>query len=131
MAAIAKNTVFWNRTSCSSVERHGFSEKRTDVIFRASKQPKKTQGASYLADHRGLRHKMTSFARSLESSVRIPLKTWKSVRLFCVFLVLYVGSCLATGRSPVQGVLPTVYGNNKVKKRPKSNRRTAELYIDR
>jgi hypothetical protein len=31
------------------------------------------------------------------------------VRLFCVCVVLCVRSCLATGRSPVQGVLPSVY----------------------
>jgi hypothetical protein len=31
------------------------------------------------------------------------------VCLFCVCVVLCVGSCLATGWSPVQGVLPTVY----------------------
>jgi hypothetical protein len=30
------------------------------------------------------------------------------VCLFCVFVVLCVGSGLATGRSPVQGVLPSV-----------------------
>jgi hypothetical protein len=29
-------------------------------------------------------------------------------RLFCVFIVLCVGSGLATGSSPLQGVLPTV-----------------------
>jgi hypothetical protein len=31
------------------------------------------------------------------------------VRLFCVCAVLCVGSGLATGQSPVQGVLPTEY----------------------
>jgi hypothetical protein len=31
------------------------------------------------------------------------------VRLFCVSVVLCVGSGLATGWPPVQGVLPTVY----------------------
>jgi hypothetical protein len=31
------------------------------------------------------------------------------VRLFCVCVVLCVGSGLTTGRSPVEGVLPTVY----------------------
>jgi hypothetical protein len=35
------------------------------------------------------------------------------VHLFCVYVVLCVGSGLATGWSPVQGVLPTVY---KIKK---------------
>jgi hypothetical protein len=31
------------------------------------------------------------------------------VRLFCFYVVLFVGSGLATGWFPVQGVLPTVY----------------------
>jgi hypothetical protein len=40
------------------------------------------------------------------------------VRLLCVCVVLCIGSGLATGWSPVQGVLPTVYGIKKLKKRP-------------
>jgi hypothetical protein len=32
------------------------------------------------------------------------------VRLFCVYVVLCVGSSLSTGWSSVQGVLPTIYG---------------------
>jgi hypothetical protein len=32
------------------------------------------------------------------------------VRLFCACVVLCVGSGFATGWSPVQGVLPTLYG---------------------
>jgi hypothetical protein len=42
------------------------------------------------------------------------------VRLFCVCVVLCVGSGLATGWSPVQGVLQTVYRTKRVKKRPRS-----------
>jgi hypothetical protein len=42
------------------------------------------------------------------------------MRLFCVCAVLGVGSGLATGWSPVQGVLPTVYRIKKVKKWPRS-----------
>jgi hypothetical protein len=42
------------------------------------------------------------------------------IRLFCVCVVLYVGSGLATGWSPVQGVLPTVYRIEKLKKRPRA-----------
>jgi hypothetical protein len=37
------------------------------------------------------------------------------VHLFCVCVVLYVGNCLATGWSPVQRVLPTVYRIKKLK----------------
>jgi hypothetical protein len=39
-------------------------------------------------------------------------------RLFCVYVVLWVGSGLATDWSPVQGVLPIVCRIKKVKKRP-------------
>jgi hypothetical protein len=38
------------------------------------------------------------------------------VHLFCVCVVLYVGSCLATGWSPAKGVLLTAYKNKKLKK---------------
>jgi hypothetical protein len=44
------------------------------------------------------------------------------VRLFCVWFVLCVGSGLAKGWSPVQGVLPIVYKIKKLKKRPRSNK---------
>jgi hypothetical protein len=46
------------------------------------------------------------------------------VRLFCVCVVLCLGRGLATGWFPVQGVLPTVYRIKKLKKRPRSNKRT-------
>jgi hypothetical protein len=46
------------------------------------------------------------------------------VRLFYVSVVLCVGSGIATGWSPVQGVLPTVYGlrNRKNGQGPKGCR---------
>jgi hypothetical protein len=44
------------------------------------------------------------------------------VRLFCVCVVLCVGTDLATSWSPVQGVLPTVQRIKKLKKRPRSNK---------
>jgi hypothetical protein len=47
-------------------------------------------------------------------------------RLFCVCAVLYVGSSLATGWSPVQGVLPTVYRIKKLKKAGKAQQRAVE-----
>jgi hypothetical protein len=46
--------------------------------------------------------------------------TWNMdvcMRLFCVRVVLCIGSGLATGSSPVQGALPIVYRINKLKKR--------------
>jgi hypothetical protein len=48
---------------------------------------------------RSLRHETFSPARTLGSCVRIPLKAWMSVymRLFCVCVVLCVGSGLETG----------------------------------
>jgi hypothetical protein len=52
-------------------------------------------------------------------------------RLFCICVVLCVGSGLAAGLSPVQGVLPTVYKIKKLKKRPRSNKRTVESQSDR
>jgi hypothetical protein len=60
---------------------------------------------------RALRHEPSSIARTLGSWAQIPLKAWMCVcvRLFCVCVVLCVGSVLATGWSPVQEVLPTVY----------------------
>jgi hypothetical protein len=45
------------------------------------------------------------------------------VGLFCVCVVLCVGSGPATGWSPVQGVLPTVYRIKKLKKRRRSNKK--------
>jgi hypothetical protein len=44
-----------------------------------------------------------------------------SVRLFCLCVVLYVSSGHATGWSPDQGDLPTVYRNKKLKNRRRSN----------
>jgi hypothetical protein len=42
------------------------------------------------------------------------------VCLFCVCVVLCVGSGLATGRSPVQGVLPSVYRIRKTENEAKA-----------
>jgi hypothetical protein len=42
--------------------------------------------------------------------------------LFSVCVVPCVGSDLATGLSPVQEVLPTLYKINKLKKQPRSTR---------
>jgi hypothetical protein len=44
------------------------------------------------------------------------------VCLFCVCVVLYVGSGLATSWSPVKGVLLIVFRINKLKRRPSSNK---------
>jgi hypothetical protein len=47
--------------------------------------------------------------------VRIPLKAWMFVCVYSVCVVPCVGSGLATGWSPVQGVLLTVYTIKKLK----------------
>jgi hypothetical protein len=54
---------------------------------------------------RGVRHELSSFARTLGLWLRIPLQAWMSV---CVYSVFVLGSGLATGSSLVQGVLPNV-----------------------
>jgi hypothetical protein len=61
-----------------------------------------------------------SSAQTLGSQVRIPLKAWMSVCVYSVSVLSYVGSGLATGSSPVQEVLPTVYRIKKLKRRPRS-----------
>jgi hypothetical protein len=52
------------------------------------------------------------------------------VRIFCVSFVMCVGSDLAMGWSPVQGVLPNVYRIKKLKRRTRSKKRTVEQYTD-
>jgi hypothetical protein len=52
------------------------------------------------------------------------------VRLFCVCVVMCVGSGLVTGWSPVQGVLPNVYRIKKVKKASKVQQKDCRA-IDR
>jgi hypothetical protein len=52
------------------------------------------------------------------------------VCVYSVCVVLCVGSGLATGSSPVQGVLPTVCKIKKLKKRRRSNKKTCKA-IDR
>jgi hypothetical protein len=58
---------------------------------------------------RGLRHELSSLARTLWSWVRIPLEVWMSLRLFCVCVVIFLlhtrncGICCSC--SVVKGVL--------------------------
>jgi hypothetical protein len=58
---------------------------------------------------RGLRHEMSSPARTLQSWVWIPLKASICISVSSVFVLPRVGSGLASGWYPDQGVLPTVY----------------------
>jgi hypothetical protein len=52
----------------------------------------------------------------------------QGIECLCAFVVLCVGSGLATGSSPVQGVLPTVYKIKKLKKLLRSNKRTVDRW---
>jgi hypothetical protein len=52
------------------------------------------------------------------------------VCLFCVCVVLFVGNGLATGWSPVKGVLPIVYMIKNLKMWPRTTR-AVEPWIDR
>jgi hypothetical protein len=85
------------------------------------------------ADHVAARSKAwTAFARSNAGIVGSNPTQGMDIcmRLFCVCVALCVGSGLASGWSPVQGVLPTVYRIKKLKKRPRSNKTNVEPYID-
>jgi hypothetical protein len=57
---------------------------------------------------RGLKHKMSSSPQTLRLRVRIHPKVWLSLCFCSVFMLSCVGSDLATGSSPMQGVLPTI-----------------------
>jgi hypothetical protein len=69
---------------------------------------------------RGLRHELSSPAQTLGSWVRFPLEAWMFVYVYTMFVLAVCG--LATGWSPVQGVLLTKYSIKKLKRRPKPNK---------
>jgi hypothetical protein len=84
----------------------------------------------------------TVFARSNTAIVGSNLNWGMNicVRLLCVCAVLCAGSSLATGSSPIQGIIPTVYKDqetenaDKVKQRavePKTERQTDKHTKDR
>jgi hypothetical protein len=73
---------------------------------------------------RGLRHELSSLIRTLGSLFRMPLEAWMSVCVYSV--VLCVGSGLATGWSPILGILPTVYRIKKLKNGQGPTKRTGE-----
>jgi hypothetical protein len=122
--------------SCVWVEalwRADHSSKKSYRLWRdqqTEKQPETTRAVqpfkkrglqSWSQWPRSLRHELFSLSQKLGSYVRIPLKAW-CLHLFCVCVVLCVGSALATGRSLFQVVLPTVYRIKKLKKLPRSNK---------
>jgi hypothetical protein len=48
------------------------------------------------------------------------------VRLFCVHVIVCVDSSFVKGRSPVQGIVLTLYKIKKLQKQPLSNRGAVE-----
>jgi hypothetical protein len=76
---------------------------------------------------------LTVFARSNAGIVNSNTTQGMNVcvPLFCVCVVLCVGRGLATGWSPVLRVVPTVHRFKKLKKRPRSNKRTVESQTDK
>jgi uncharacterized membrane protein len=72
------------------------------------------QNIGYLLTERGslwpsrLRHEMPYLIPTLGAWVRIPLKVWVFVCVYYVFVLYRVGTRLATGCDPVQGVLQTL-----------------------
>jgi hypothetical protein len=54
---------------------------------------------------------LSSLPRTLGSWDRIPLKAWMSMCIYSVFVLSCISSDLATGWSPVQGVLSTPLGS--------------------
>jgi hypothetical protein len=90
-----------NRTACENKHLLSLYDRRAQSLNCRSQWP------------RGLRHELSSPARVLGSRVRTPLKAWMSVLCACI---LFVDRGLATGSSPVQGVLSNAYRINKLKK---------------
>jgi hypothetical protein len=64
---------------------------------------------------RGLRHELFSPTRNMGSWLRTPLEAWMFVYVDSVLVLSCGGSGLATGWSPVEGVLSTVYNIKKLK----------------
>jgi hypothetical protein len=79
---------------------------------------------------RGLVHEMTSPSQTVGSWVRVTLVAWMSVRVSSVFVLSCVGSGLATGWSPVRGVLPTVCSSRLILmgNRPEGILRNVDYY---
>jgi hypothetical protein len=64
-----------------------------------------------VSPHENIKKKLeiSLVAQALESWVRMPLEAWMSVYNCSMFVLSCIDSGLAAGRSPVQGILPTVY----------------------
>jgi hypothetical protein len=100
------------------------SQKTTLFIVTAVKASNHTNGVMDLPITVAARSKTWTCLRSLGSWDRgfeshSRHACLYCVSFFCVCVVLCVGRGLATGWSPVQGVLPTVYRIKKLKKRPR------------
>jgi hypothetical protein len=75
-------------------------------------------------------HELSSLAWTLRSWVGITFRAWMFGVCVCVCaFTLYVGTGLAPGWSHVQGVLPTVYRLEKLKKRPRAKKGCRTIII--
>jgi hypothetical protein len=70
----------------------------------------------------GLRQQVSSPAGTLGSCVRSPLKAWTPVCVYCVRVVLCVGSGLTSGWSPSKDSYQLCKRWRNWKKRPRSNK---------
>jgi hypothetical protein len=105
---------------------NNFVQRENNLDAKPGLDMKYPSSYAYQADHVSARSKAwTVFPRSNAGIAGSNPTQGMSVcvRLFCVCVVLCVGRGLATGWSPVQGVLPTVYKVKKLKKRPRLNER--------
>jgi hypothetical protein len=105
-------TKLFTYTLCSKVGVTGKRERDRHELVKVTRKHHLIMGRKWCMSRsqwlRGLRHELSSLARTLGSWVRIPLKAWLSVCVYSVCVVLRVGSGLATGWYPVQGALPTL-----------------------
>jgi hypothetical protein len=102
--------VSWKRRQLSTERLVGRSTNRISTTFSKHMSIRKlTKRYYHFIVHRYVR---TAFTRSNTGVVGSNSTRGMDVcvRLFCICAVLCVGSGLATGCSPVQGVLPTVCG---------------------
>jgi hypothetical protein len=118
----------WNLQFTVVTIRTDWLNMKTSTLFhtvhlRVRHESHNKQWSLYNGDAVAARSKAwTVFARSntgIVGSNRTP-GIHVCVLLFCVCVILCVGSGLATGWSPVQEVLPTVYRITKLKKGPRS-----------
>jgi hypothetical protein len=68
-----------------------------------------------------------------DGGFKFPLETWMCAHVFLCCVVLYVGRCLVSGWSPIQGALPNVHKFINLKKKLKilsQNRPWGVILVD-